>query len=138
MQTDHKPLVGLLSSKPKDALPVRIQHFRMRLLRFMHTISHIPGKELTIANALSRATVSTSVDTQFDKEVETYVNLVMESCPATEKQLKYIQETQKEDAVCTQVHKNCEEGWPIEDAIQNAAKPYFQFSGGLNDSAFEF
>ena len=103
-------------------------------------MSHIPGKELTIANALSRATVSnpTSVDTQFDREVETYVNLVMESFPATEKQLKYIQEAQTEDAVCTQVHKNCEEGWPIEDSIQNAAKPYFQFSGGLNDSTFKF
>ena len=44
----------------------------MRLLRFMDTISHIPGKELTLADTLSRAPVSnpTSADTQFSKEVE--------------------------------------------------------------------
>ena len=57
VQTDHKPLVSLLSSKPLDALPVRIQRFRMRLLRFMYTVSYIPGKELTLADALSRAPV---------------------------------------------------------------------------------
>ena len=134
VQTDHKPLVSLLSSKPLDALPVRIQRFRMRLLRFTYTISHIPGKELTIADALSRAPVSdpTSTDTQFDKEVEAYVNLVLESFPATEKQLKRIQEAQIDDAVCTQVRKYCEEGWPMKDAIPFAVKPYFQFSGDLN------
>jgi len=67
VQTDHKPLVSLLSSTPLDALPVRIQRFRMRLLRFTYTISHILGKELTVANALSRVPVSnlTSADTQF-------------------------------------------------------------------------
>ena len=134
VQTDHKPLVSLLSSKPLDALPVRIQRFRMRLLRFTYTISHIPGKELTLADALSRAPVSdpTSADTQFSKEVEAYVNLVFESFPATEKQLKRIQEAQTADAVCTQLYKYCEEGWPHKDLLPNAIKPYFQFSGELN------
>ena len=135
VQTDHKPLVSLLSSKPLDALPVRIQRFRMRLLRFMYTISHIPGKELTLADdALSRAPVSdpTSADTQFSKEVEAYVNLVLESFPATEKQLKRIQEAQTADAVCTQLYKYCEEEWPHKDLLPNAIKPYFQFSDELN------
>ena len=64
--------MSLLGSKPLDALPVRIQHFRMRLLRFTFTISHIPGKELTVADALSRAPVSnpTYDDTQFNIEVD--------------------------------------------------------------------
>ena len=106
----------------------------MQLLRFTYTISHIPGKELTLADALSRAPVSdpTSADTQFSKEVEAYVNLVFESFPATEKQLKRIQEAQTADAVCTQLYKYCEEGWPHKDLLPNAIKPYFQFSGELN------
>ena len=53
MLTDHKPLVSLLSSKPLDSLPLRVQHFRMRLMRFTYTISHVPGKDLTVADTLS-------------------------------------------------------------------------------------
>ena len=134
IQTDHKPLVSLLGSKPLDALPVRIQRFRMRLLRFTYTISHIPGKELTVADALSRAPVSNPAynDTLFNKEVEAYVNLVLESLPATEKQLKRIKEAQAEDVVCSQVLKYCNEGWPNKDTLSGPVKPYFQFTGELN------
>ena len=34
IQTDHKPLVLLLSSKPLDTVPIRVQSFRLRLMRF--------------------------------------------------------------------------------------------------------
>ena len=54
METDHKPLVPLFSTKLIDELPVRIQRFRMRLLRFDFTISHVPGKSLMTADTLSR------------------------------------------------------------------------------------
>ena len=106
----------------------------MRLLRFTYTISHIPGKELTVADALSRAPVSdpTSAYTQFNKEVDVYVNLVLESFPATEKQLKRIQEAQTEDAVCSQVIKYCKEGWPNKEMLSGPVKPYFQFADELN------
>ena len=106
----------------------------MRLLRFTYTISHIPGKELIVADALSRAPVSnpTAADTQFNTDVEAYVNSVLDSFPATEKQLKRIQNAQKGDAVCTQLCKYCEEGWPVKDLVPSPLKPYFQFAGEWN------
>ena len=55
VEIDHKPLVPLFSTKLIDELPVRIQRFRMRLLRFDFTISHVPGKSLMTADTLSRA-----------------------------------------------------------------------------------
>ena len=57
VHTDHKPLVALLSHKQLDELTVRIQRFRMRLMRYHFTISHIPGRDLIIADVLSRAPV---------------------------------------------------------------------------------
>ena len=45
IETDHKPLVSLLGSKSLDDLPARIQRFRMRMMRFTYTISHVPGKK---------------------------------------------------------------------------------------------
>ena len=60
IHTDHKPLVPLFSTKRLDELPLRVQRFRLRMLRYHFTISHIPGKDLVIADMLSRAPTSTS------------------------------------------------------------------------------
>lgn len=55
VETDHKPLVSLLGNKDLEELPPRIQRFKMRLMRFTFAIYHTPGKNLTIADTLSRA-----------------------------------------------------------------------------------
>lgn len=89
IETDHKPLVPLFSSKHMEELPLRVQRFRMRMMRFRFTISHIPGKNLIIADALSRAPVSTPsvADEVLQRETTLYVNSVLESLPASEARL---------------------------------------------------
>ena len=52
LETDHKPLVPLLSHKNLDSLPPRILRFRLRLMRFDYEIKHVPGKSLH--NAVAR------------------------------------------------------------------------------------
>ena len=56
IQTDHKPLIYLFSSKKDlDCLPPRIQRFRMRLMKYSFSIVHVPGKNLNCADTLSKA-----------------------------------------------------------------------------------
>ena len=55
METEHKRLVPLFGSKNLDELPPGIQRFRMRLMKYSFNVRHIPGKELVIADTLSRA-----------------------------------------------------------------------------------
>ena len=55
--TDHKPLVSFLGSKSLEDLPARIQRSRMRMMSLTYTISHVPGKNLCSADALSRAPI---------------------------------------------------------------------------------
>ena len=55
LETDHKPLVMLLSHKGLDSLPPRILCFRLRLMRYDYEIKYVPGKLLHTADALSRA-----------------------------------------------------------------------------------
>ena len=52
IETDHKPLVPLMGQTNPDCLPPRV-HFRIRLMRFDYSISHVPGKSLHTADALS-------------------------------------------------------------------------------------
>ena len=55
IETDHKPLIPLLSTKSLDTLPPRIIRFRLRLSYYSYSIQHVPGKLLYTADALSRA-----------------------------------------------------------------------------------
>ena len=42
--TDHKPLVPLLNGKSLDSIPVRIQRFKMRLMKFDYCVEHLPDR----------------------------------------------------------------------------------------------
>ena len=55
IEIDHKPSVPLLSSRNLEDLPARVKRFRMRMMRFTYSISHVPGKSLYTADTLSRA-----------------------------------------------------------------------------------
>ena len=101
IQKDHKPLVPLFSTKQLDELPLRVQRFRMQLMRYQVTISHVPGKYLATADTLSRAPSSESNegDGELQNETEAYVNIVFQAIPATEKWLEEIRLHQEEDDV---------------------------------------
>ena len=99
IDTDHKPLVPMLSTKRLDELPVRIQRFRMRMMRFQFSITHVPGKALTTADALSRAplTQTTPADEQLTADSDIYVSVVLQNLPVTDKRLVEIQKAQEQD-----------------------------------------
>ena len=112
LHTDHKPLVPILSSKSLDTLPARVQRFCMRLMRYQFSISHVPGKDLHIADTLSRAPTSqsTPLDDQFCCHVDTFVHLVTRSLPVTDERLQQISRLQDKHAVCQQLKQYCLDG----------------------------
>ena len=105
----------------------------MRMMRLRFTISHVPGKDLTIADTLSRAPVSTptAADELLQQKTSTYVNLVMEHLPATEQRLQEIRQCQESDEVCQQITEFCQSGWPEKNSLTAAVKPYFPVSAEL-------
>ena len=102
IHTDHKTLVPLFSTKHLEELPIRVQRFHLRMMQYDFTISHMPGKDLVIADALSRAptTEASESDRFFQKEADSFVNAVVESLPATETQLQRIRQHQEDDKAC--------------------------------------
>jgi len=104
------------------------------MMRYNYSISHVPRKYLYTANALSRAPVSTSnsKDDSFQKEVDPYVNLVIDNLPATDTRLKEIQPQQEEDPICIQLKTYCLQGWPEKASLKGPYKAYHAASSGLS------
>lgn len=109
MESDHKPLIPLLSTKHLDHLPPRVLQFRLRLARFRYTIHHVTGKQLYRADALSRAPVSQpgKISHQFREEVEMLLEAVTSALPASKPRLEAYRHAQAEDAICAQVREYC-------------------------------
>eukprot|EP00731_Ephydatia_muelleri_P025773 Em0017g856a len=78
IETDHKPLVPLLSSKQLDSLPPRVLRFRLRLMHYSYSVTHVPGKLLYTADTLSRApaTNSTKDLISLQEEAEAFIDSI--------------------------------------------------------------
>ena len=62
VETDHKPLVAILGEKDLSKLPLRVQRFKMRMMRYNYTIFHTSGSKMYLADALSRTNGGLSDD----------------------------------------------------------------------------
>jgi len=127
IETDHKPLVPLLSSKPLDNLPPRILRFRLRMMKYNYSISHVPGKSLFTADTLSRAPTSSKNDdsTSLQYEIEAFVAAIVSNLPATSDRLDKFREAQAADQTLSQVINFCQTTWPEEHAVGSTVKPYW-------------
>ena len=54
METDHTPLLTLFGKKEVEKIPIRIQRYRLRLIRFVIDMKYIQGKTNIGADVLSR------------------------------------------------------------------------------------
>lgn len=131
IETDHKPLVPILSTKHLDNLPPRVLRFRLRLARFDYDIKHVPGKLLYTADTLSRAPTQQE-DSDLQLEAESFMKEVICTLPATEQRRDiYIQE-QAADSVCAEVMKYCQEGWPQKSPPNPVLGPYWRARSSLS------
>ena len=133
IETDHKPLVPLLSSKHLDDLPPRVLRFRLRLMRFAFSIVHVPGKYMYTADALSRAPTGVPVDNcaAFQKEVEGHIAAVTEILPATKQQLDKYRCAQAADSDTGALINYCKFGWPVKTKLSPNLKSYWTVRGRL-------
>ena len=134
VETDHKPLVALPGTKALDELLPRVLPFRLRLMRCQFNIVHVPGKNLITADALSRAPtdVSSVADSAVEQEVDAFMAAVTDSLPATDQRLQDILTELQDDPICMTIESYCSVGWPPEDRLPAALKPYWPASRCVN------
>ena len=131
VETDHKPLVSLLGGQEMHKLPARIVRFKLRLMRFVFTIHHVPGKLNVSADALSRhpSENATKEDEIFVAEVEDFTKQLV-VLPATDVRLEELRKAQQADEVLGTVGQYVDRGWPAYiSSADSILKPYYTERG---------
>ena len=86
IETDHKPLVPILSTESLDQLPPRVLRFRLRRMIFHYTIAHVPGKFLYTADTLSRAPLPCTT-THLEEITEFFIDSIVSQLPGNKDRL---------------------------------------------------
>lgn len=83
------------------------------MIQFDYSITHVPGKQLQIANAISRLQIfsATAADCKFQSDICLYVDFVVQCLPMTDHQLQVVRQMQDTDTTCTQLKSYCQNGW---------------------------
>ena len=134
LETDHKPLVPLLTTKNLGDAPVRCQRLLMRMMRFNPDVHYVPGKYLAIADALSRKPLpDQNADITLDKAVEAHVEAVMSGWPASKTKLDEIRETSEVDPTLHKVAEYITDGWPNSSkSLPLSLMPFYRERGELS------
>ena len=130
LETDHKPLVPLLTRTTLSNLPPRVLRFRLRLARFQYEARHVPGKLLYTADTLSR--VPLKEDSAATGGEESWVvHSLDELLPASQTTLDNYRRAQREDQTCRKLIDFSRNGWPAKHQIKSDLKKYWQNKGQL-------
>lgn len=121
LETDHKPLVQILQTKPLDDLTPRLLRFRLQLMRYPYVVTYVPGKTLVVADALSRMPLK---DTQTGTEKLT-INLI--GSGHTDKKLNKIREEQLKCELCKTLRDYTLNGWPRKCKVLGNVSDYYQY-----------
>ncbi|XP_018497541.1 uncharacterized protein K02A2.6-like [Galendromus occidentalis] len=104
VQSDHKPL-EMIMKKPLHQVPLRLQRMHLTLQRYDIKVQYVPGRELLIADCLSR-------NPSADEMEEDPRIAALHSLPVADHRLPdYVSATQ-DDRQLKILMQTCLDGWP--------------------------
>jgi hypothetical protein len=131
VETDHKPLEAIFR-KPFSDISPRLLRMLMKLQNFDITIQYRPGKELVIADHLSRSHLRKPYE-KIERSLEQQVLQVKHMLPLPEETWrKYVEATQK-DQELLEVTELIQKGWP---SRRSDLKPYLVPYWNIKDELY--
>ena len=118
--------------KHLEDLPLLVQRFRLRMMRFNFSMSDIAGKNLFIADALSRSpNAEAEATNDLLEETQVFVDAVLAAIPATEERIQRIRQAQQRDSECQILLDAMQAGWSAKQTVPALLKPYHCVSGEI-------
>uniref|UniRef100_A0A1Y1JV53 RNA-directed DNA polymerase n=1 Tax=Photinus pyralis TaxID=7054 RepID=A0A1Y1JV53_PHOPY len=109
VNSDHKPLVAI-QEKDINKITSRLQRMRLKTLKYNFKIEYLPGKQMFIADLLSRFYINKN--TMDDPEMLEVVHCVEMELPISRDRLEEIINKTETDHTLKIVKQFCESGWP--------------------------
>ena len=133
IQTDHKPLQSIVN-KPLHKVSPRLQRLLHRLYKYDITMVYRPGKEMYVADTLSRAYLS-DVKTQTKQEIQMdmAIHRIIKEVPASDKRMQQIRNETEQDEICRELRKWIQEGFPEHKSqVSTDIKPFWDIKHELS------
>lgn len=128
VQSDHKPLESIVR-KPLLSAPKRLQGMMLRIQKYDVEVVYVPGRDLVLADTLSRAYPPESLPVE--AELET-VNMVQD-LPISADRLHDTRRATEKDKILQLVIETMTQGWPKDKRqVQNEIRPYFSLQEELS------
>ena len=122
--TDHKPLVSIVQ-KDMNKVTARLQRLKLKLLKYKINVEYLPGKQMVVADLLSRSFLESSVSND-DSHNEMVHSLNTEVSISQARLIQFRQESVK-DTVLVKLRGYVLEGWPEgKHKVHEDAKQYGQ------------
>ncbi len=114
--TDHKPLEAIFK-KPLHAVPLRLQRMRLRMQAYDAEVSYTPGKDIPVADTLSRQFLDNADDTStIDDDIQAYVHMITTNQPVSDQKIQEVAAETRQDRQFQILISSILEGWP--DTVQ--------------------
>jgi transposase InsO family protein len=117
IQTDHKPLEYIFKKPLSDVSP-RLRRMLMKVQQLNLVVKYTPGKQIPVADHLSRSHLSTTTLTRnFEASLEKQVLLIEDMKNLPDESWKKYRKATSEDAVLQQVAEYVRNGWPADKKV---------------------
>ena len=123
VETDHKPLLGIIK-KPLAEVSPRLQRMRLRCLRYHFQLEYHPGKDMVVADSLSRFPSSTVYGDHDELTEEQFAAVVEQTIP-TALGRERCKEMTARDPTMQALITYLQTGWP--DSKKHAPGPVKPF-----------
>lgn len=131
VNTDHKPLVSIFK-KDINKVSSRLQRMLLRLMKYELKVSYVPGKELFVADALSRAFLKDRV--KDDPEIKFVIHSIIRNLPMSDEKKKLFKVNTQEDEHLKLVSEYIKEGWPANKTqVPINVRPYLTIKEELSE-----
>ena len=112
VESDHKPLESI-TKKPLSAAPPRLQRMLLQLQRYTFTLVHKPGKDMILADTLSRAYINVKPDsTDLEEDLICAVNFIVSNLPVSDPKMTEIRSATEQDTTMIRLKNTIQSGWP--------------------------
>ena len=129
IETDHQPLEAIVR-KPLNNAPSRLQHMLLRLQKYNLKVKYKKGKEMFLADTLSRAYLTGVHVCSFSQELEVIDHTVSLAIPVA--QLQRLKNVSSSDPVMRTLRDTIQRGWPpSKSGIPESMYPYFDIRDEL-------